>query len=260
MNLKHAIPKPREQRSCRTAHTDLARIAFASALLGVLVLSLLSFVRFVSADPAGTQITFNSSTTATATPPGARNDSGGTLNTLLLNTLQQDSAWKAYLGNVTGSLTLDDPVGNTIYNWALLTISGKVYASRSNSITWANINCSNQTYVDSEQTALSFASSDSDSINRTFNSTNHQSFLTAARNMTGCRSTATFVNDTRQAQVASALFQEVLLSDGTNSVYATLINTAQRGFNNQSLDFQMIVPQSKATSTPTQFYFYVELS
>jgi len=231
-------------------------LLFATAVLLSITLGVMQFAFAV---PNGAQMSFNSSQTSTSINPTELNDSGGTISTLKLSTVQQDSAWKGYLGNVSGSLTLDDLVGNTIYNWQLATVTGKVFASRSNSVTWSSINCSNQTYVDAEQTALSFASADSDSINKTFNSTNHQAFLVAARNMTGCRSTATYVNDTTQAQVPGALFQEAVLTDGSAFVYASLINTQRQGFNAQFTDFQMIVPQSKSTATPTPYYFYIEL-
>jgi len=229
--------------------------------LALLVIASIAVLQISMALPQGATMSFNSSGSAATTNPVELNDSGGTITILKLATTQQDSAWKGYVGNVSGLLTLDDALGNTIYNWQLAAVSGHVFASRSSSVIWSNINCSNQSHVDTEQSALSFASSDSDSINRTFNSTNHQAFLVAARNMSSCRFTPTYVNDSFQAQTPSSLFQEVLLSDGSNFVYSTDIeSTSPNGFDQEHRHFQLIVPQSKTTVVPTGYYFYIELS
>jgi hypothetical protein len=249
------------QRTWRLTKTNMPDVCAIICVMLLCVLGLhLLFAPLAAAAPSGAQLTNNMSSSANTTNPGSRNDSGGTITTMLLSSTQQDTAWKGYLGNVSGSLTLDDASGATIYNWALSAIQGKVFASRSNTVSWGSINCSNQSHIDAEQTVLSFTSADSDSINRTFNSTNHVSFLVNSRNMSNCRSTATYVNDSVQGQVPSAVFPEVLLSDGTNFVYTTIINSAKHGYSAQLMDFQMIVPQNKTTSTPTTYYFYVELS
>ena len=240
----------------KRVHSLLNAGLFALACLILLVATL----RFSLADPSGGQISFNSTSGVTIPNPGNRSDAGGTVNYINMGATQQDSAWKAYVGNVSGLLTLDDVNANTIYDWTLSSIVGRVFASRNNSITWSVINCSNQTVVDSDQAAVSFASSDSDSVNRTFSNTNHKSFLVASRNMSGCRSTALWINDTVQAIGPSSLFQEILLSDGTNMVYTTIIEpTNPQGFDGKTRNFQLIVPQSKTTQTPTLYYFYVEL-
>jgi len=232
-------------------------------LIGIYIIAAFALMRFSGALPSGALVVSNTSSSTSASPPGERNDSGGTITTLVLSTTQQDTAWKAYVGNISGMLTLDDASGATIYNWQLSTgtTTGEVYASRSSSVTWSVINCSNQSHIDTEQTALSFASSDADSINKTFNGTAHTSFIVNTRNMTGCRYTPTYVNDSAQPQNTSALFQEVLLSDGSNFVYSTIIESGQpNGYNSaNNYHFQMIVAQSKDTITPTPYYFYIEL-
>jgi hypothetical protein len=231
-----------------------------AAILIVAAAIFIFAVRFSLAEPSGAQIADNMSSSALSSTPHDRNDSGGTITTMILSATQQDNAWKGYHGNVTGLLTLDDASAQTIYNWQLASVKGEVYASRSNAVNWAVINCSNQSIIDNEQTALSFTSADSDAINRTFNSTNHLSFIVSARNMSNCRSTSTYVNDSVQPQTPTALYQEMLLTDGTNLVYGTLMSeTSQPGYNSQAQHFQLIVPQSKITQTPTTYYFYVEL-
>ena len=46
--------------------------------------------------------------------------------------------WQGYYGNVSGTITLDDGLNNTMYSWALADPEGEVYASRNNSISEFN--------------------------------------------------------------------------------------------------------------------------
>ena len=73
----------------------------------------------------------------------------------------------------------------------------------------------------------------------------------------------TYVNSTAQ----STRFEEVVLYDSPqlgngNIVYATPLEQDYYGFNNQTFDFQMIVPENGAPgfSGATAYYFYAELT
>ena len=216
----------------------------------------------VLALPGTVTVTYNDTGSAPAITPANRSDNGGTINTIVFDTLQQDYNWKAYVGNITGSYTLDDATGKTIYSWALtgFTITGEVYASRYNSITWAQINCSNGTSTLNEMSNLSMGGTDADSISRTFNETSHEAFLVGTRNMTGCNCTATYLNDTRQTVNSTSKFQEVLLADNASRmVYTTVINNDQLGYNADTFDFQMIVAENGESTTPQTYYFWAEL-
>lgn len=212
--------------------------------------------------PSGASITVNSTDTVTAVNPDNRSDAGGTITTMVLNTIQQDANWKAYIGNISGTLTLDDSSGATIYRWALDTaeVTGEVYVSRSSSVNWDNLNCSDVANITSEQTVLGMGVASADNINRTFNYTTHGPIYVAGRTISQntCRSMATFVNDAPQA-IASADFPEVLLASGADVVYMSPINQGSQSFNGaNNVDFQMIVPDH-VTVANTRYYFYVEI-
>jgi hypothetical protein len=190
---------------------------------------------------------------------------GGSFTTLILNVTQQNPRWKAYVGNVTGSLTLDDSNNFTIYNWNLATISGEVYTSRNSSLNWANVACADSSIVIGEDISLNLTSSKVDSINRTFVNTSriHKRFYVGTTLITNstCRAITTYVNDTAQTVSEDASFQEVLLQDGSNLVYATLLEQDAEGYSDgKTFDFQMIVAEDEYLETPTTYYFYAEIS
>lgn len=229
--------------------------------LGILALIVCS--NFLWALPAGPVINYVSNSTAATVLTSRNQDEKGTITVLDINSNQQDYKWKAYVGNVTGKLTLDDGTANTIYDWTLGTPTGEVYVTRSSSVTWTNVTCANDTVIQDEQTALGMLSTDNDNINKTFNYTVHQSILVGTKNIVNstCRSTATYISDAMQTITETTLFQEVLLSDSfTGSlIYATTIEDDETGYNNETFDFQLLVAENESSTTPTLYYFYVEL-
>ena len=229
--------------------------------LGILAVILCS--QLLWALPAGPVINYVSNSTAASVSTSRNQDEKGTITVININSNQQDYKWKAYVGNVTGKLALDDATASTIYDWTLGTPTGEVYVSRASSIAWANVTCANQTVINDEQTVLGMLSTDSDNINKTFNYTLHQGILVGTKTIANstCRSTATYISDTPQNINENALFQEVLLSDSfTGSlIYTTLIEDNQVGYNGQTYDFQLLVAENESSTTPTLYYFYVEL-
>jgi hypothetical protein len=231
-------------------------------LILVVLLGLFMHALFVFAAPEGAQIGINTTETRAPNSAASLATAGGSFTTLILNGTFQTPRWKAYVGNVSGKFTLDDASGSTIYDWSLLSIAGEVYASRNNSITWATVNCSTGTDINNEQSALQIAQTNSDSINRTFNTSVHRGFYVGSRSIVNstCPAIATYVNDTRQIVSETAQFQEVLLSDGQNLIYTTIIEPGRRGFDNNTYNFQLIVAENEYASVPTRYFFYLELS
>jgi Na+-transporting NADH:ubiquinone oxidoreductase subunit NqrB len=181
---------------------------------------------------------------------------------MVLSAIQQNQHWKAYVGNVTGSLTLDDAANYTIYDWNLATITGNVFASRFNNVSWTNITCAPISLINTESAFNNMTLADSDRINATFNYTAHAQFDVATNTLlaNSCNSTVTYINDTRQVPNATQPFQEILVRDTNNQfVYLTGIENNAQGFDNQPYDFQMIVAESDVKATSTTYYFYVEL-
>ncbi|RJQ15480.1 hypothetical protein C4573_04960 [Candidatus Woesearchaeota archaeon] len=214
------------------------------------------------AAPQGLNTTSNTTVSGPTIPDYTRQDAGGTITTLLVNQSQQTEAWKGYVGNVTGKVALRDSSGYTIYDWNFASIAGEIYASRTNSITWTAVNCTNHTTITSEYSAVNMADSDVDSINKTFNATKHASITVGSLTVENdtCASTATY-NGTAQNVNSTARFQEVLLKDtGSNMIYTTILEQDKIGYNTFTYDFQLIVPDSDAAATDTTYYFFAELT
>jgi hypothetical protein len=215
----------------------------------------------VNAEPVGVSVEFNETQNYSVMPAASITTAGGTFTTLKLNTTTQTMRWKAYAGNISGKLTLDDGANYTIYDWSLALIAGEVYASRNSSINWANVNCSNRTHIYAEENAMNISWENADSINKTFINTIHKQFVTGNRliiNST-CPAIATYINDTSQAPAENATFQEIMLYDGSNILYSTIIEPGNDGFNRQKYNFQLILPEKGIPSAPTTYYFFAEL-
>jgi len=229
--------------------------------LCTIVFVIIIMSEIINADPTGVSVEFNETLNYSIQPAAAITTAGGTFTTLRLNTTTQNLRWKAYAGNISGKLTLDDGANYTIYDWSLALIAGEVYASRNSSINWANINCSNRTSVYAEENAMNISEGNPDTINRTFINKIHKQFVSGSRLIVNstCPAIATYVNDTAQAPAENATFQEVLLNDGASMVYATLLETGLDGFNKQKYNFQLILPEKGIPSAPTTYYFFAEL-
>ncbi|MFH1606208.1 MAG: hypothetical protein ABIC91_02595 [Nanoarchaeota archaeon] len=249
--------------------TKITKKLRTSLFLIVCVVYTLGIIFFETyAVPTGATVT-NLSTMEGAAIAGSRSDEGGTVTILTLNTTQQNFGWKAYVGNISGTLTLDDANGWTIYDWSLnvSAVTGEVYAARTDSITWSSVNCSGRNATEiiaTEETALNFGSTDIDAINKTFSENIHDSFIVAGRSITvnSCPSIATYVNDTAQTYNTTSrpLFQELLLDDGTNMIYTTIFEQDKTGYDNSStFDFQLLVADDETSGVQTTYYFFAEL-
>ena len=230
----------------------------------ILLTSLFSTLEYASATPTSPSIVYVSNSTFVGGVTNRSQDVKGTITTLTLSANQQDYKWKAYVGNVSGSFTLDDANAKTIYNWNEGTATGEVYVSRASSINWVNVSCVNQSVIDNEEAAFGTSSGQVDSINKTFNYTIHKSFLVGTKNISNstCRSTATYINDAAQSITESAFFQELLLKDDISSslIYTTIIEQHHLGYDGaNNFDFQLLVAENESATAPTMYYFYVEL-
>jgi hypothetical protein len=225
------------------------------------VLSVFILSTFISADPVGpTGVTSVWNETMNTTAAGFFNISGGYIAALNLSVSAQNMRWKAFVGWVTGGFTLDDSSGSTIYDWSTTITNGRVYATRdSSTIEWNSIECANLlTNLESENTALNHTQADN--ITATFSlDTLHDGFLVAGEPILPdtCPTLNTFVNDTSQDDV----FDEVALYDGTSIVYAALLSIGEVGYDGNTYDFQMLVPENGTPgfSGATAYYLYAEI-
>ncbi len=230
-----------------------------------LIIVLLSALSIAYAVPTGPTITVIANETKQSVGGTLLNTSGGSIATIRLNATTQNTRWKAYVGNVSGSLSLDDAQDNKLFDWSLTQFMGEVYATRSQqTINWTGINCSNATHISLEEFAINHSNRD-DNITKTFSTQTHREFYAGTRQILAntCFSVHTYVNSTSQA----TSFEEVVLYDGTNLtngkiIYASPLEQDLYGFDNSTYDFQMIVPENGQAGwqSSTAYYFYVELT
>lgn len=232
-----------------------------------LMLVMFATVTLVMADPEGGTVTYKSNTTKAVTSATYREDPKGTITTITISSIQQNIKWKAYIGNVTGTLVLRDADDYSIYEWtALASPNGEVFMTRNSTVDWSTVQCANTTDVQAEQAKLGHGVSASDNIINTFSSTAHASMDIAGLTISNgtCKSAFTWINNTAQTPSQNAKFQEVLLMDASfRIVYSTIINQNTGGYRNESgvydkNDFQAILPDYTSV-TNARYYFYVEI-
>jgi hypothetical protein len=203
----------------------------------------------------------------------------GNVTELFINATSITKHWAGFFGNITGVITLDDANNWTMYDWMDAEPQGEVYAS-THAVTWSNIACLNHTssynVTDIEKT-LGMQTNDEDGVNETFcpgcgpgakdtTPVHPEIFVGYRRFQAGdCWALNTYVRDDAQNEN----FTEILLHDGTDPVYAAIIEDDKpnskgkvRGFDNRFHDFQLMVGENgNGTNawTTTPYYFYVEL-
>ncbi|MEM2121919.1 MAG: hypothetical protein QXU20_04655 [Candidatus Woesearchaeota archaeon] len=225
---------------------------------------LVFYAYFASAVPGGPTLVSNTTDAGPDLTAGLqRSDPKGTITTMVLNFTQQNLRWKAYVGNISGKYALQDSSNYMIYEWNFSSDSGEIYATRASTTpTWTSVACAQQTDIDAEDAALNHASSNSDTINKTFSYQIHKAFSVGSVpiNQNTCRSTATFINNAPQTMdPGTTKFQEVLLKAGSAFLYVTLFSYNTPGYNNKPYDFQILVAEDDTAGSPTTYYFYVEL-
>jgi len=193
---------------------------------------------------------------------------GGNVTQLEINATSLTNRWQGYYGNISGQITLDDAQGNTFYDWSSgpnFAPVGNVYAANQSVTDWTDVICLNLTAdnVATEginntilEAMYGMESTDGDGVDETFSGT--EDIVVGATTLTDCPSTNIYTNSSSLAGV----WNETLLTENqTNAViFATEIEQDTFGFDNRTWDFQMMVGENGDVSTPTTYYFYVELS
>lgn len=223
-----------------------------------------SAIGLVSAEVNGASVvSAGTSSRGPATSPGSSNAQAGNVTELTITGSSLTQAWQGYFGNVSGTIELTDGSGNVLYNWSLASPQGEVYASNSSSVSWTNIQCFNLTANSSAlESAFGIGANDADGVNETFSDANtHAAFSTGSTSFTAGQCPATYVYDSTGAGV-SGNFEEVLLDDGTNTVFASLLEDDLSGFDSKTHDFEMLVLEDghNGDTTTTTYYFYIELN
>lgn len=174
------------------------------------------------------------------------NVSAGQITELDLFTQQSTYRWAGLFGTTTGSIVLGDDDDNILYNWSATGLA--VYASISGSIDWDTLGINT---VGNLEADFAFASTGADNIGDTFDSSeNFESNILGTINTIRAQ---TFDN------TGSAFWSTFALRDGGDvNVFAGLVASGQ-SFNDEAVDFQMIVPQDGLNAPSTQYSLWVEL-
>lgn len=173
---------------------------------------------------------------------------GGNITPMNISGSAQTDAWQGFWGEITGQIILGDNDCNKMYNWSLANLSGEVYLSQSNAVVWATITGEQDCTTDEALTGTG-----SDRTNRTFVNSSLTNWDVGGVVINAACQTYTFVNNASQ----NVSFEEIILDDTTNIVYATKIYADTVGYDGVTHDYQIIVPDN-TTSATTTYYVYVE--
>jgi hypothetical protein len=244
----------------------------------------------VTADPTGPDsiLTAGSGFHTNETGPIQIGAKAGNVTGLRISSTRSTESWQGYYGNVTGTITLDDANNYTLYDWSLPTPSGEVYAVNSSStVTWGIVYCMNVSptrgssggtaagtggnvayKINASQIELNFGinTTDLDGLNETFWDvyTDATGFTVGAVTIDvadGCSSAHPYTD-----QATDSNWVELLLSDNTSLIFASVIRNSADGFQpgaSDNTDFEMVVLENGHTQqslVTTPYYFYVELS
>jgi hypothetical protein len=203
-------------------------------------------------------------------PPATTNAEAGNLTYLNIHGVSQTKSWQGFYGNVSGTIILEDSVGYRFYDWAAAEPQGEVYASVNDTITWTTVACAptigDSAFLNTWQDFYGMNYTDYDTINTTYNLTDHPTFYTGYTTLTGCPTTYTYVSNASQA----VDFPGVLLtSDSAGTLIFTSIledkteglRDDKTGFDGNTYDFQLLVGENgqEGNSAVTPYYFWVEL-
>ncbi len=186
----------------------------------------------------------------------------GNVTELNIQGFSTTQSWQGYFGNITGSIMLADANDNVLYNWSLASPQGEIYASNSSSITWANAACFNwSANGTSLESAYNIEPSDVDGVNETFSYSNdHELFYTNNIQFNAGQCMTAFIFDNTGASVDNN-FEEVLMTDGQNIIFTSLLEQNLAGFDNKTHDFEMLVLEDGhgTNVATTTYYFWLEL-
>jgi hypothetical protein len=240
--------------------TEKKKIIFVILLLGIIISSISLLFAATPVGPNNVVSVSNETYSSTASA-AFFNISGGYIAALNLTANVQNHRWKAFVGWVNGKFSLSDQGGATIYDWTLSVTTGRVYSTRdSSTIEWASIACANRaTNLATEEIAMFHTNNSGDNITRTFQMGTHDPFWVAGHSFSAnqCPTLNTYIGNVSQDNS----FEEMALYDSTSIIYATILENDLAGYDSQTYDFQMLVPEngSQGFTGATPYYLYVEL-
>ncbi len=211
-------------------------------------------------DPNGAQVEFVKSSRGNVAEPDNSSSNAGNITELTIYGDSITQSWQGYYGDVTGVIELTDSSDNVFYNWSALSPKGEVYSTRFFDINFASIGCADEATISFEESSMGQNSSDVDSLSSTFNETNHPQFYVGHTQIISNSCNSTNIYDSSGAQ-SSLFFEVVLADDALHTVYVSILEQDAQGFDSETHDFEMIVPEDgHGTDTAvTVYYFYLEV-
>lgn len=249
-----------------------AKARMSSVIVAVIVLTLLSYAVLAVPEGPGTvqSGTPDRRTSGVDTAAGKTVEAqAGNVTALNFNSTKISSRWQGYYGNVSGVITLDDAVNNTLYNWRIASPQGEIYAVNvSTTPTWANVECfnftdptQNVTFAELES-SIGAATTDRDGVNETFNLTYAGSFSAGTKTIVAgdeCPIASLFSSD---AWTGVGFNETILFQNQSDNlvIFVSLLEQDRIGFSGSPLDFEMIVGENGDLAGATNYYFFVELT
>jgi hypothetical protein len=271
----------------------LSKVGF---LVGVVVLTLLSttLVAAVLLPEGPTSFTRVSSTRRTPALNHTTQAYAGNVTQLMLVGKSVTQSWQGYAGNVSGTITLDDSAGDTMYDWAVASPQGEVYATYLPTVDWTTgrVYCWNWSggglpkdetlrlgelegwdttpgEVPTSTKVLGVAQYDVDGINETFSAAGieeHTSFYVGGQYINGSEDASCPLVKLYNSSGTGVFEQVLLFNNHTNFnsrgvIYTSIIQQDTVGYDGKPWDFQMIVGEDghRGNTATTNYYFFVEL-
>jgi hypothetical protein len=225
----------------------------AIVVLGILALSIVT----AAPDPSGATLTEGTESRGTNSGVSQVTAQAGNVTQLDIDQTRITDIWQGFYGSVSGQIVLENSAGSNFYDWTLAAITGEVYATRTTVPDWTQINCSNSTHWEEEETELNIVSSAVDGINETYNAVSHPTFQVGTK--TFAQNVCPSVRPYNGTASASQFYNVMLNSNLTNTVYTVILAENQNAFDNSTADFEVLVPADRTTGLST-YYFYVELN
>ncbi|MFH2020101.1 MAG: hypothetical protein ABIJ34_01725 [archaeon] len=225
-------------------------------MLLALAIAMLTFAAFVVGDPTGGVLTPGNSSRGVDPSATTQAAQAGNVTQLNIDQTRITTIWQGFYGNVSGQIVLENSAGDNFYDWTQATTLGQVYGTRLAIASWADINCTNSTQWETEENALNIPSTATDGINETFTGTTHPTFSVGAKTIPVdyCKSTRPY----NSTGLPGDFYNVLLNSNNTNTVYTAVLADNRNGFDDTTVDFEILVPTDRSTGTAT-YYFYVEL-
>lgn len=247
----------------------------ATLLILGLWLSLCAALAYAASTPEGpTTLTIDATSRRAPVSAPTLDAIAGNVTQLTVDGQTVTQTWQGYYGNVTGTVTLDDASGHTMYDWTLASPEGEIYAATAQ-VDWTsgNVKCYDFDLTDAGysdfvmlselETALGLAADDIDGVDETFpEGAGYDDFYAGEYLIDATCPTTQMYNGSEVKDANS--FQEVLLYDNTSNVivYTGILEQVEpTGFNDQPWDFQLLVGENghNGNTATTPYYFYVEL-